>query len=114
MRGAAAADFAPGPPPDAILVCSLGRTGLEPVWALAPAVKAAIATGVVDPKRVGLHGHSWGGYQTAHTITQTDLFAAALFVLQLVDYLLQLGIDLLGLTFGGVHLGFELILLVSD
>ena len=52
--------------------------GMSAVWALVPAVKAAIATGVVDPARVGLHGHSWGGYQTAHTITQTDLFAAAI------------------------------------
>jgi dipeptidyl aminopeptidase/acylaminoacyl peptidase len=32
----------------------------------------------VDPKRVGLHGHSWGGYQTAFTITQSDVFAAAI------------------------------------
>jgi dipeptidyl aminopeptidase/acylaminoacyl peptidase len=52
--------------------------GMSAVWALVPAVKAAVATGVVDPKRVGLHGHSWGGYQTAHTITQTDIFAAAI------------------------------------
>jgi dipeptidyl aminopeptidase/acylaminoacyl peptidase len=52
--------------------------GMSAVWALVPAVKAAIATGVVDPDRVGLHGHSWGGYQTAHTITQTDMFAAAI------------------------------------
>jgi phosphoglycerate dehydrogenase-like enzyme len=36
VRGTATADFAPGPPPDAILVCSLGRAVLEPVWALAP------------------------------------------------------------------------------
>jgi dipeptidyl aminopeptidase/acylaminoacyl peptidase len=52
--------------------------GMSAVWALVPAVQAAIKTGVVDPKRVGLHGHSWGGYQTAHTITQTDMFAAAI------------------------------------
>jgi dipeptidyl aminopeptidase/acylaminoacyl peptidase len=52
--------------------------GMSAVWALVPAVKAAIATGVVDPKHVGLHGHSWGGYQTAHTVTQTDIFAAAI------------------------------------
>jgi dipeptidyl aminopeptidase/acylaminoacyl peptidase len=51
--------------------------GMSAVWALVPAVQAAAATGVVDPKRVGLHGHSWGGYQTAFTITQTDTFAAA-------------------------------------
>jgi dipeptidyl aminopeptidase/acylaminoacyl peptidase len=52
--------------------------GMSAVWALVPAVQAAIKTGAVDPKRVGLHGHSWGGYQTAFTITQTDIFAAAI------------------------------------
>jgi len=51
--------------------------GMSAVWALVPAVKAAIATGIVDPARVALHGHSWGGYQTAFTITQTDIFKAA-------------------------------------
>lgn len=51
--------------------------GMSAVWALVPAVKAAIATGIVDPTRVALHGHSWGGYQTAFTITQTDIFKAA-------------------------------------
>jgi dipeptidyl aminopeptidase/acylaminoacyl peptidase len=43
-----------------------------------PAVKAAIATGFVDPKRVGLWGHSWGGYQTAFLVTQTNIFSAAI------------------------------------
>jgi dipeptidyl aminopeptidase/acylaminoacyl peptidase len=52
--------------------------GMSAVWAIVPAVQAAIKTGVVDAKRVGLHGHSWGGYQTAFTITQTDIFAAAI------------------------------------
>lgn len=51
--------------------------GMSAVWALVPAVKAAIATGIVDPARVALHGHSWGGYQTAFTITQTNIFKAA-------------------------------------
>jgi dipeptidyl aminopeptidase/acylaminoacyl peptidase len=50
-----------------------------------PAVQAAIKTGIVDPKRVGLHGHSWGGYQTAFTITQTDIFAAAIAGAPLTD-----------------------------
>ena len=31
----------------------------------------------VDMKRLGLQGQSWGGYETAWLITQTDLFAAA-------------------------------------
>jgi dipeptidyl aminopeptidase/acylaminoacyl peptidase len=56
----------------------LNDPGMSAVWCLTAAVKAAIATGVVDPKRIGLQGHSWGGYQTAFTVTQTDLFAAAI------------------------------------
>jgi dipeptidyl aminopeptidase/acylaminoacyl peptidase len=59
--------------------------GMSAVWAIVPAVKAAIATGVVDPKRVALHGHSWGGYQTAFTVTQTDIFAAAVAGAPLTD-----------------------------
>jgi dipeptidyl aminopeptidase/acylaminoacyl peptidase len=51
--------------------------GTSAVWCVLPALKAAIATGVVDPKRVGLTGHSWGGYQTSFLVTQTDMFAAA-------------------------------------
>lgn len=38
---------------------------------------AMIDKGFVDPKAIGIQGQSWGGYQTAYLITQTDLFAAA-------------------------------------
>lgn len=51
--------------------------GMSAVWCMVPAVKAAIETGIVDAKKVGITGHSWGGYQTSHLITQTDIFAAA-------------------------------------
>jgi dipeptidyl aminopeptidase/acylaminoacyl peptidase len=51
--------------------------GKSAVWCVLPALDAAVATGVVDRGRVGLHGHSWGGYQTAFLITQTDAFKAA-------------------------------------
>jgi dienelactone hydrolase len=51
--------------------------GRSAVWCVLPALEAAVATGVVDRNRVGLHGHSWGGYQTAFLITQTDAFKAA-------------------------------------
>jgi dienelactone hydrolase len=51
--------------------------GMSAVWCVLPALEAAIGTGVVDRDRVGLHGHSWGGYQTAFLITQTPAFKAA-------------------------------------
>jgi dienelactone hydrolase len=55
----------------------LDDPGMSAVWSVLPALDAAIATGVVDPERVGLHGHSFGGYQTAFIVTQTDRFKAA-------------------------------------
>ena len=50
---------------------------MSAVWSVLPALDAAIDTGVIDPDNVGLHGHSWGGYQTSFLVTQTDKFAAA-------------------------------------
>ena len=52
--------------------------GMSAVWCVVPAVKAAIATGIVDSANVGLWGHSWGGYQTAFLVTQTNIFKAAI------------------------------------
>jgi len=33
--------------------------------------------GFVDRARIGLQGHSWGGYQVAYLVTQTNMFRAA-------------------------------------
>jgi dipeptidyl aminopeptidase/acylaminoacyl peptidase len=41
-------------------------------------VQKLIDMGIADPARIGIHGHSWSGYQAAHIITQTNLFAAAI------------------------------------
>jgi dipeptidyl aminopeptidase/acylaminoacyl peptidase len=41
------------------------------------AVDKVVAMGVVDPAKIGLLGHSFGGYETDLIITQTDRFAAA-------------------------------------
>lgn len=32
----------------------------------------------VDKEKIGLQGQSWGGYQTAYLVTQTDMYAAAM------------------------------------
>ncbi|MFQ6038789.1 MAG: alpha/beta hydrolase family protein, partial [Candidatus Aminicenantales bacterium] len=59
------------------IVYTVNDPGMSAVWCVLPALEAAIATGVVDRERVGLHGHSWGGYQTSFLITQTEAFRAA-------------------------------------
>ncbi|MDB4894416.1 MAG: peptidase prolyl oligopeptidase active site domain protein, partial [Firmicutes bacterium] len=41
-------------------------------------VDAAVATGVVDPERLGVMGWSYGGFMTSWTVTQTDRFKAAI------------------------------------
>ena len=56
---------------------TLNDPGMSAVWCVLPALQAAVATGVVDAARVGLQGHSWGGYQTAFLVTQTNAFKAA-------------------------------------
>jgi len=55
----------------------IGRPGLSAVKALVPGVQKLIETGLADPAAIGLHGHSWSGYQTAFVVTQTDIFRAA-------------------------------------
>ena len=59
------------------IVYKINDPGMSAVWCVIPGVKAAIQTGVIDEQRIGIHGHSWGGYQTAFLITQTDMFRAA-------------------------------------
>ncbi|MBX3278045.1 MAG: S9 family peptidase [Acidobacteria bacterium] len=59
--------------------------GMSAVWCVLPALEAAIKTGVVDRSRVAIHGHSWGGYQTAFLVTQTDAFRAAIAGAPLTD-----------------------------
>jgi dipeptidyl aminopeptidase/acylaminoacyl peptidase len=59
------------------IVYKLNDPGMSAVWCVIPGVKAAIKTGIIDETKMGLHGHSWGGYQTSFLITQTNMFKAA-------------------------------------
>jgi dipeptidyl aminopeptidase/acylaminoacyl peptidase len=51
--------------------------GVSSAKTLERAVGAVVATGKVDAERVGLVGHSWGGYQAQFVPTYTDVFAAS-------------------------------------
>ena len=67
------------------IVYKVNDPGMSAVWAVVPAVKAAIATGIVDSANIALHGHSWGGYQTAFLVTQTNIFKSAIAGAALTD-----------------------------
>ncbi len=70
---------------DPDIVYKVNDPGMSAVWCVIPAVNAAIATGIIDSTNIGLWGHSWGGYQTAFLVTQTDMFKAAIAGAPLTD-----------------------------
>ena len=53
-----------------------GYPGESALNCLVPGVLKILADGYVDPERVGIQGHSWGGYQNAYLVTRTNIFAA--------------------------------------
>ncbi len=59
------------------IVFTVGHPGQSMLKCLVPGVQKLVDMGVADPKKLGLHGHSWGGYGTAYLVTQTSMFAAA-------------------------------------
>jgi dipeptidyl aminopeptidase/acylaminoacyl peptidase len=50
--------------------------GLSALDCVTSGVKKVLESGMIDAKRVGLVGHSWGGYETTFLLTQTNMFAA--------------------------------------
>jgi dipeptidyl aminopeptidase/acylaminoacyl peptidase len=50
--------------------------GFDFAAVLAPAIEAAISTGVCDPERMALWGHSYGGYSVAMAAAQNSYFRA--------------------------------------
>jgi dipeptidyl aminopeptidase/acylaminoacyl peptidase len=51
--------------------------GLSVADCVGAAVKKVTQIGLIDPRKVGVVGHSWGGFDTTFLATHTDLFAAA-------------------------------------
>ncbi len=55
----------------------IGRPGFAATKSIVPGIQKLVELGIADPDKLGLHGHSWSGYQTAFIVTQTDIFDAA-------------------------------------
>jgi dipeptidyl aminopeptidase/acylaminoacyl peptidase len=58
------------------VVYEIGKPGTSALDDVGSAVRKVIELGYADPERIGLQGHSWGGYQSSYIVTQTDMFAA--------------------------------------
>ncbi len=56
-------------------VYEVGRPGTSALDCITSAVQKVIDLGYADPDKIGLQGHSWGGYQSSFILTQTDMFA---------------------------------------
>ena len=55
----------------------VGFPGQSAIKCVLPAIQAVVDKGYVDEKAIGINGQSWGGYQIAYMVTQTDRFKAA-------------------------------------
>jgi dipeptidyl aminopeptidase/acylaminoacyl peptidase len=58
------------------IVYTVGYPGQSALKCVLPAVQAVVDRGIVDEKAIGIQGHSWGGYQIAYMVTQTNRFRA--------------------------------------
>jgi dipeptidyl aminopeptidase/acylaminoacyl peptidase len=58
------------------IVYTIGYPGQSALKCVLPAVQAIVDKGIVDEKAIGIQGHSWGGYQIAYMVTQTNRFRA--------------------------------------
>jgi dipeptidyl aminopeptidase/acylaminoacyl peptidase len=59
------------------IVYTTGHPGQSALKCVLPAVQAVVEKGYVNRNAIGIQGHSWGGYQIAYMLTQTNVFKAA-------------------------------------
>jgi len=59
------------------VVYKVGYPGESAENSVISGTTALIREGFIDKDRIGVQGHSWGGYQIAHLITRSNLFACA-------------------------------------
>lgn len=59
------------------IVYTEGYPGESAFKAVVSGTNYVSGMGYVDTERIGMQGHSWGGYQSAYIITRTNMFRAA-------------------------------------
>lgn len=55
----------------------VGYPGPSALEYVTSGVQSLVQKGFVDEKRIGIQGHSWGGYQVAYIVTKSNMFRAA-------------------------------------
>jgi dipeptidyl aminopeptidase/acylaminoacyl peptidase len=60
------------------IVYTVGSPGFSATDCVTVATRAAIAMAPIDKSKIGLTGHSFGGFETDFIMTQTDMFATAI------------------------------------
>jgi dipeptidyl aminopeptidase/acylaminoacyl peptidase len=59
------------------IVYTIGYPGQSALKCVMPAIQSVVDQGFVNEDAIGIQGHSWGGYQIAYMVTQTNRFKAA-------------------------------------
>lgn len=59
------------------IVYTIGYPGQSALKCVLPGIQSIVDKGYVDENAIGIQGHSWGGYQIAYMVTQTNRFKAA-------------------------------------
>lgn len=54
-----------------------GYPGEDAYNCVIPGITSLLEKGFIDEANIGVQGHSWGGYQIAHLLAETDIFKCA-------------------------------------
>ena len=73
------------------IVYTAREPGPSALASVRAAVKTVVDMGLADEDRVGLIGHSWGGYQATYLPTRTGIFAASVAGAPLTDFVSFMG-----------------------
>jgi dipeptidyl aminopeptidase/acylaminoacyl peptidase len=85
----------------------MGHPGQSALNAIESAVKELGKRPYIDSKRMGLAGHSWGGYETNYLVTHSHLFAAATESAGMSDFISDYNGAIYNGIYGGNGIGYS-------